>query len=313
MSIEHTTLRRKRVDLHPPCLSGVSLVKGAMKFFASVFPTLAVFLALAGFSRMEAASPVWKVSGPEGGTLYLGGSVHALRSSDYPLPPAFDRAFAESERIVFEAGEESAASRKVLKSGEYPRNDSLKNHVDPRTYVYVRKVFTLLGVPESKFARYRPWVLTLMLTSPSLRGLSGDLGVEGHLKKRARVNKKPISGLVPLQEHLNVFTGLNDRQSEAVLLLTFIPNASGSYSNMVDAWRKGDVEFLWRKVRAAYADYPAFGERLIEARNRAWLPRIESYLRSGQTCFVVVGAGHMGGPEGLLALLRNRGHQVDQL
>jgi len=284
-----------------------------MKFFPGIVSILAAFLAVAWTAQIEAASPVWKVTGSDGGTLYLGGSVHALRSEDYPLPRAFDRAFAASTRLVFEVEKETPASRKLLESGEYPRGDSLKNHVDPRTYVYVRKVFTLLVVPEAKFARYRPWVLTLMLTSPSLRGLSGDLGIEGHLTKRAQANKKPVSGLNTIREHLNGFTGLNEKQSEAVLLLTFIPNASGSYPNMIDAWRRGDAEFLWRKGQAAFADYPAFGERLIEARNRAWLPKVESYLRSGRTCFVVVGAGHMGGPEGLLALLKKRGCQIDQL
>jgi uncharacterized protein YbaP (TraB family) len=36
-------------------------------------------------------------------------------------------------------------------------------------------------------------------------------------------------------------------------------------------------------------------------------------LRSGKTYFVVVGAGHMGGPNGLLALLRSRGYRIEQL
>ncbi|PYK17922.1 MAG: hypothetical protein DME53_10110 [Verrucomicrobia bacterium] len=52
---------------------------------------------------------------------------------------------------------------------------------------------------------------------------------------------------------------------------------------------------------------------MIDVRNQNWLPKIDSYLRSGQTCFVVVGAGHIGGPTGLLALLKTRGCKVEQL
>src|ERR1700682_1298550 len=44
-----------------------------------------------GVAPIQAASCVWKVSGPNGGTLYLGGSIHALRKVDYPLPLAFNR------------------------------------------------------------------------------------------------------------------------------------------------------------------------------------------------------------------------------
>lgn len=284
-----------------------------MKFLRTWLTMLAPVIALVWSAPIEAASPVWKVTGPQGGTLYLGGSVHALRRSDYPLPQAFDRALAESARLVFEVEQNPRDAQKLLQSGEYPKGDSLKNHVDPRTYAYVAKVFGLLGVPENKFASYRPWLLTMMLSSPSLRGLSADLGVEGHLSKRARASKKPVSGLVSMEEHLSVFTGLNERQSEAVLLLTFIPSASGSYPTMINAWKRGDAEALWRIGTAGYADYPAFGERLLEARNRAWIPKIEGFLRSAQTYFVVVGVGHMGGPEGLLPLLRKRGYKIEQL
>jgi uncharacterized protein YbaP (TraB family) len=245
--------------------------------------------------------------------LYLGGSIHALRKTDNPLPAVFDRAFADASRIAFEVEDDEATVKRVAKSGEYPRNDSLKNHIDPRSYAYLRSIFGLLGVPEAKFSRYRPWLLTVMLWSPSLHGLSHDLGVEEQITRRARAARKPTSGLVSMEEHLNVFTGLSDRQSEAVLLMTFIPGEKESYPAMVKAWRSGDVDTLWRRSRKAFAEYPAFGERLLEARNRRWMPKIESYFRSGERYFVVVGAAHLGGPEGLLALLKQRGYQAEQL
>ena len=274
----------------------------------------AVTLAAACSTSLQAASPVWKVTHPDGGKLYLGGSIHALRKSDHPLPAAFDRALADSSRIVFEVDDRAFSAKKVLKAGEYPPGDSLKNHVDPRTYAYMKRFFGLLGVPESKFSRYRPWLITLMLWSPSVQGLSSELGVEGHLTKRARAAKKPVGGLVSMEQHLDVFTGLSERQSEAVLLMTFIPTAGGgSQSSIVSAWKKGEVDALWRRSRAAFAEYPAFADRIIEVRNRAWMPKIEGYARSREPHFVVVGAAHLGGPEGLLALLKQRGYQLEQL
>ena len=282
-----------------------------MKLFPRYAAILALLVAPCWNGRVEAAAPVWKVTAPDGATLYLGGSIHALRKADHPLPQAFDRALANSARVIFEVeGEPSAA---LIKSGEYPKGDTLKNHVDPRTYSYLTKVFNRMGVPESKFSRYRPWLLTVMLMSPSLRGLSADLGVEGYVKQRARAAKKPTSGLVGVREHMSVFTGLTDRQSEGVLLLNFIPSTGDSYSSMVSTWKRGDAETAWRNTRAGFADYPAFGERILDARNRLWIPKIEGYLRSGQTCMVVVGLAHMGGPHGVLALLKARGYQIEQL
>jgi uncharacterized protein YbaP (TraB family) len=131
--------------------------------------------------------------------------------------------------------------------------------------------------------------------------------------KKARAAKKPTLGLVSTEQHMEVFTGLTERQSEAVLLLTFIPAAAAAEGDTVKTWKRGDVELLTRNSLRAFSDYPAFGERLLGARNRAWMPKIESFLRSGETYFVVVGAAHLGGSQGLLSLLKQRGYSLEQL
>lgn len=276
---------------------------------------LTLFSFLAG--RADAASGcVWKVSASGGGTLFIGGSVHALRSVDYPLPPAYNRAFEASTHVALEVDPKAltAASNGLLKAGEYPAHDSLKNHVDPRTYDYLRRVFGLLKISEQKFSRYRPWMIVLMLESPTTRGLSDDLGVDQFITNRAQANGKPIVGLESASEHSSVFVGLSDRQSEALLLVSFIPqNTKGGGDIVTSAWRRGDADTLARSMHESYADFPAFADRILGARNRRWIPKLEGYLKSGHTYFAVVGAAHLGGSDGLLALLRARGYKVEQV
>lgn len=287
--------------------------------FSSRICGIAVAFVLSGMiaSADAANSCVWKVTAPTGGACYLGGSVHALRSSDYPLPPAYNRAFDASDRLAFEIEENPGASsiRKIKSAGKYPPGDSLKNHVDPRTYAYLRRLFTLLRVPEKEYASLRPWMLVVTLQSPNSHGLSSALGVEGFLGGRARATKKPVVGLETLPEHYDVFSGLTDRQAEALLLMTFIPDAPGaaSQSELLAAWRRGDADALSRITLSSFADFPAFGDRIIGARNRRWVPKIEGYMQSGETYFVVAGAAHFGGPGGVVALLRSRGYTVEQL
>jgi uncharacterized protein YbaP (TraB family) len=263
----------------------------------------------------EGAACVWKVTSANGHSLYLGGSFHFLRPTDYPLPPQYNRAFDACAQLAFEEDPKTgaAAAQALFKAGEYPKGDSLKNHVDPRTYEYLRRFFALRHVPEEKFARFRPWLLDILLSSPPPQYY--QLGVEQFLLKRALANSKPISGLESTREQNQVFIGLSDHQAEALLLTLFI-NAGredGRGVHMFDAWRRGDVELLTSKMRESFRDFPAMAERLLDARNRNWIPKIESYLRSGQVFFVVVGAAHMGGPDGVLALLRTKGYQIEQL
>ena len=263
------------------------------------------------------AACVWEVtSGAH--VLYLGGSIHALKSSDYPLPAAYNRAFDASDRLVFEVDPKALleSSRGILKAGEYPKGDSLKNHVDPRTYDYLRRVFRLLKVPETKFARYRPWFLSLVLQAPALHGMSETLGVEEFLIRRARANSKPVSGLESAREHADVFLGLTDRQGEAMLLMMFLPTqrSRGSTGDeMARAWKRGDADTDTRIMMDEFRNFPSLADRFLTDRNRKWIPKIEGYLQSGKTYFVVAGAAHMGGPNGVVAVLRARGYHIEQL
>jgi uncharacterized protein YbaP (TraB family) len=259
---------------------------------------------------------VWKISDSSGKVLYLGGSVHALKSTDYPLPSEYASACDASTHLVFEIDPKemgAAAGKSLLKAGEYPSGDSLKKHVDPRTYDYVRRFFAALNVPESKFARLRPWFLAAMLQAPQLHGLSADLGVEGFLIKRVRAKSKPTSGLETLQESVRTLSGLSDRQSEAMLLMSFIPSGPGTSDAIKRAWKQGDADRLWAISSGILADVPSIADRVITRRNHNWLPKIDAFLQSDQTYFVVVGAGHMGGPDGVLTLLRQHGYKVEQL
>ena len=279
---------------------------------AAVFPlTFACFPSVA-----EAASTsVWKVTDPKGGTLYLGGSFHSLRRSDYPLPAAFDRACDASSRFSFEIDDNQADafSTGFDKAGRYPKGDELKKHVDPRTYEYLRRVLARSKLSPESIARFRPWFLALMLETPGLEGFTSNLGVENYLTRRAR--SKPATHLESTGEHIGVFSGLNDRESEACLLISFITlERDGPESiRALAAWRRGDAETVFRSTMSGYRDFPALGERLLGARNRNWIPKIEGYLHSGKVYFVVAGAAHMGGPSGLLALLKARGYLIEQL
>ena len=263
----------------------------------------------------EAASCVWKVTSASGGTVFLAGSVHALRTTDYPLPAAYQRAFDSSSRLVFETEPKSmeAASKGLNKAGQYGKGDSLKNHVDPRTYAYVKRYFALVGVPEQKFSTYRPWLIAAILESAPKQNFM--LGVERFFQEKAAAAHKPIESLESIQEHMAPFVGLSEREGEALLLIHFINlgRTDLSSSNMMGPWRRGDADSLARQLHDVYREFPAFADRLLGQRNRRWFPRIEGYLKSGQVYFVIAGAGHMGGSDGVVTLLRGRGYTVEQL
>jgi uncharacterized protein YbaP (TraB family) len=285
---------------------------GRSRFIKYVIALSAICLAA---QSNGATACVWKVTRPDGKTVYFGGSVHSLPRSDYPLPAAYLRAFDASSRIAFEVDAKAlqGSTNSLVQDGKYRRGDSLKNHVDARTYAYFRRLFGLMNVAEASFSQYRPWFIVLMLQSAALQRSSPKAGVDEYFMKRAAKRSMPVVGLESVQEHARVFSGLTDRESEILLLSTFVPSeARRGDDDVMKAWNRGDAETLARIMEQESREFPAFNERLLGARNRAWIPRIDGFLASGHTYFVVVGAGHFGGSRGLLALMRAKGYQIEQ-
>ena len=102
--------------------------------------------------------------------------------------------------------------------------------------------------------------------------------------RRAQANAKPVLGLESAREHADVFLGLSDRQSEAMLLIMFIPadRDSGTAGDaLANAWRRGDADTDTRIFMNGFRDFPSLGDRLLTNRNRKWVPKIEGYLRTG--------------------------------
>ena len=281
---------------------------------------MAVLLAgsAAGVAQpVQAHSCVWKVSDANGHTLYLAGSVHVLRTSDYPLPAAYDQAFAASSGLAFEV--DPAKRWGLGLTALLPRGQHLKDKVDPRTYAYILRVLSNVHgstAPEMKIDRLRPWALSLTLESPGgLQGVSTHTGVENYLVQKNNAARKRVVGLETVDDHIAVFGKMNDADSEVVLLLAFIHlNTAGKqYERTVASWKRGDIADVEKILAEEYGDAPAGRARMLTERNLRWVPEIDGFLRSGQTWMVTAGTGHMAGSQGLPALLAARGYKVEQL
>jgi uncharacterized protein YbaP (TraB family) len=83
-------------------------------------------------------------------------------------------------------------------------------------------------------------------------------------------------------------------------------------TKIVRAWQTGDVRSLEGHLLAGMRDYPEINRKVIEDRNRRWLPQIEALLSRGENALVVVGAAHLVGNNGVIQLLKDRGYRVEQ-
>lgn len=276
---------------------------------------LAVAATSAAPTCAASAGPVWSIHRPGGGTVYLAGSVHVLDTARSRLPPAFDSAWRDAERVVMELDmddlDPAAAASFLAAHATIGDGENLRTLLGAERFARVDTQARALGLSLDSVAQLEPWAVALALTQLQLvkLGLDPAQGVEQQLTERARAEGKPIAGLETIDEQLGVLDGLSYMDQARFLELT--AGESDSMATELDgiltAWRRADTAALERLLLVEYERLPTLYGPLVTDRNRRWLPQIEALLARPDDTLVVVGTLHLVGPDGLLALLKDRG------
>ena len=268
------------------------------------------------------AAFLWEVSSMTN-KIYLYGTIHAGKPEWYPLPPAVEQAFADSQALVVEADISDVEAMRRTQPATYVPPDNLSKHVDPATYERFRKLLPRYQLPERAVAQLKPFmaVSLLVFADWARLGYQPGLGVEGYLIDKAQKSKKFVRELEGLDSQVELMDSLTEEQNKRIFEGTVDALESGiadeQIRGMVAAWQAGDPKAMLDIARS-YNDKVKGAAELEEAfvwgRHDAMMKKLESYLNdSKERSFVAVGALHLAGPRGLVELLRKRGYIVRQL
>lgn len=269
---------------------------------------------------VKSDAPVWKVSKGDY-QLYIGGTIHMLARSDYPLPAAFDVAYERASELVLETDmqeiESPAFQRTMMQAMSYSDETTLQQVLQPRTYAMLEAYLARYGVPIENLAKLRPGMVMLTLSMLELQrlGLDGN-GVDSFYSQRARNDHKTLVGLETAQQQLEFIKLLGEGKEDALIIHTLedIKQMPELMQVMKSAWREGDNNTLDSVAIKPWKDrFPDLYQALLVRRNQAWLPLIEAMLTTQDVELVLVGALHLVGDEGVLAMLAKRGYTVEQL
>ncbi|CAA0120930.1 Uncharacterised protein [BD1-7 clade bacterium] len=267
-----------------------------------------------------AQSPVWRISDAEK-SFYLGGTIHVLRASDYPLPEAFDEAYSKTNTVVLEVDIDSISQARfeslVLSSVFYPPNENLKQHLNKSAFKALSAYCRSVDIPVESLLKMRPGLVISTISVTELQKLGADQdGVDTWFATKARRDGKAVEGLETVEQQIEFLANLGTGNESRIILQTLqeLEQLSDELNALTSAWRKGDLALLDQLVvKPMKDDYPRVYEQLLLTRNQQWLPLLERFLASDHVEFVLVGAAHLAGDEGLVEQLRKRGYQVEQL
>ncbi len=269
-------------------------------------------------TRTAAKSFLWKVQSGTG-VLYLAGSIHALSADIYPLDPAFDRAFDASGTLVEEIdlgdSGQLSSSLALLGKGVFQDGRTFDQVVSRETAALVTERLKDT-VPAEVLKSMKPWMIDVMLTAVEMQkeGLDPNLGLDRHFFDKATAAGKPVIGLETAESQIDRLDRMPAAIQEQMLRSTLeeLDTQRTSLKAIVDAWRRGEASSLEQSLLAGFKGYRAVYDSLIVERNRNWMPQLDACLSRPRPCFVVVGAAHLVGPDGLLTMLRSKGYRLEQ-
>ena len=262
---------------------------------------------------------LWSIQN-QSNKIYLLGSIHVLKQETYPLDPTIEKAYASSERIIFEtdiaAMQDPAMQAKMLELGMYAAEQNLFENIARDTRQQLEKKMSALGLPLEAFSRFKPWFVALTLTTLELQRLGYNLqyGIDVYFFGKARSGGKEIGFLEPPEYQIELLGNMankdqNDFLKQTLKDLELISELAG---DLVNSWKSGDADKLHELLHKSFKDYPNLNDRLLIQRNRKWVKEVEAAMRQNKNVLFVVGAGHLVGPESVVDLLRKNGHEVKQ-
>ena len=260
---------------------------------------------------------MWVVHGPQG-TLYLLGSFHLLQPAAQWEDSRIDTALAAADHVWFELtgfDDQALALQAFQKYGFYT-GPELSGHLDAETAKRLADALARHGMSLDKVQAFKPWAVAIVLADKELAddGFDGGQGVDLTLYHKALAAGKDVEGFETMDIQMGILAHVDDDDGLSLLKETLQDDDDGParMADLANSWLHGDEPALVKDaITETKADYPELYKRVLVDRNLSWEPRIEDMARAKGTSMVIVGTGHLIGPDGVVAHLKADGFKVE--
>jgi uncharacterized protein len=257
---------------------------------------------------------LWELHGKHN-TVYILGSIHVLRPTDYPLAPAVLDAYSAAKSIFMEVNLQEIDSQRMqielLASARLPEGKTLPSILGKQRYERAGALAREVGVDISIFDAFAPWFVAEAISQLQLQqlGFQPKSGVEMFFLEHARTDGKPVAGLETVHDQIALFDALSmDEQADyLVSSLEEAHDLPKEVDAMVQAWQRGDTVWFADQLKSELGRDPVLYQSVLVARNRKWVPKIEALLNDDKNYLVIVGTGHLVGQGSVIELLKKDG------
>jgi uncharacterized protein YbaP (TraB family) len=278
-------------------------------FFACLF--LATVTASAQDIPKE-KSLLWEISGKNlKQPSYLFGTIHLICPADFSLSDSLKNAVARTSQLALEIDMDDPGLMGTMTKNMFMAGGrTLKEILSEQQYVQLSRFYKdSLGMDIAAFGRAKPF----MMMGPMFSKILGcePQSYEMSLMGLAAKQKSEIVGLETIEEQMAVFDTIPyDRQAEMLIkIIDKLPETKSEFRDLVLLYKKQDLQSLYDLTLKSEFGLDGQDEVMLFKRNQNWIRRIDKMVQE-QSTFIAVGAAHLGGERGVIALLRKDGYKV---
>ncbi len=240
---------------------------------------------------------------------YLFGTIHTMPKEDFEMPKKVMDALKSSEAIAMEIDMNMSMSEQIemAKMTLIPNGETLKNYMSDSAYIKLKSYcMDTLAWKESKFDKYahiKPFFFSSVVLQEKI---GKQKSFEMEFQKLAKKYDKPLMGLETVMYQMETIDRISIK--DQIQFMDDFSNMS-EFDVMFDLYLKEDINALYTLISSETDMLPEFNHWFLEVRNANWIPVIEKQI-SKEATFIAVGAGHLGGTNGVLELLKKQGYTV---
>jgi uncharacterized protein YbaP (TraB family) len=249
---------------------------------------------------------------------FVFGTIHVGDPRVAAVAPRLDDALRRSKTLAVELVPQAADS--AIDDFEQLENGGrLEPLVGPDAFGHIRRELAAQGVPDDVIARLKPWAALLKITR--VQSSETQTSLDAEVVAMARARGMRMMSLELVDEQVAAFDTVPVESQVAMLkhAIAHRDALAATVEPTIEAWLRGDLAALAKFPEQAGRQFPgmerhyrAFAKQIIDGRTALMHYRLFMPLRGGRV-FAAVGATHLYGKRGLLALIQQDGYRVTKV
>jgi uncharacterized protein len=269
---------------------------------------------------------LWKVEKNGAEPSYLFGTIHIPDKRVVTLPAKVQAAFDQSKTVALEVANTSDAALveamgKVPQLLAYADGATLKAQLTGDEFKKVQALVAKSGLPGDAAVVLKPWLISMLLAITDCQRSqisAGQDALDKRLEKDAVKRGATVVGLETVESQLTAMASVPNDQQILMLKsgLAYADRSDDMIETLVQMYLKRQIgatmpfeQALGEKSGVPASAYDGFIKMLLVDRNARMRDAAKPIFDKGQA-FVAIGALHLPGKTGMVALLREAGYIV---